>query len=71
MERLRAARKWLEVWGENFCENPDNQPQDKVSRALKVLVLTHKTSEYLAEHDPQALKQAQEALTGESWEKYL
>jgi hypothetical protein len=68
--RQAAARKWLEAYGEK-CSNAKNQPKAKTDRALMVIVLSNKISDFLAEHDPQALKHAQEALTGESWEKYM
>jgi hypothetical protein len=66
--RKQAARQWLEAFAEKM-RNGD-QPTAKTDRALVVIVLDHRTSDWLAEHDPQALKQAQEALSGESWAKY-
>ena len=68
--RQHAARQWLEAFAEK-CRNAKDQPQGKPDRALMVIVLTNKTSDFLAEHDPQSLKQAQEALTGSSWEDHL
>lgn len=67
--RQLAARKWLE----EFAEKTKRQlsPQSEIERALAVICLTHKTSDYLAEHDPQGLKQAQKALAGDSWEDFL
>jgi len=67
--RQVAARQWLEQYHEKMMNG--DQPRDEVSRALMVIVLTHKTSDFLAEHDPQSLKQAQEALGGSSWENFI
>ena len=69
--RQHAARKWLKAHADKWLNKANEKPQGKTDRALMVIVLTHKTSDFLAEFDPQALKQAQEALTGDSWENYL
>ncbi len=63
-ERQKAARKWrLEAW--------PIDPETEQGRALALLCLTPTISDYLAEHDPQGLKQAQKALNGKSWEDYV
>ena len=68
-QRQRAARRWLDDFAEK-CRTGD-QPRGSAERALMVFVLTHETSDFLAEHDPQGLKQAQEVLTpGHSWADY-
>jgi hypothetical protein len=67
-DRIRAARLWLEQYAQK-TRNGD-RPTNKAGRALSVLVLTKPTSDYLAEFDPQALKQAQIALDGTSWEDF-
>lgn len=64
----QSARKWLEYYAD--CRKKDQSPLDAASRALAVICLTEATSNYLAEFDPQALKQAQLALSGKSWENF-
>lgn len=64
--RQAAARCWLEAYAAKHIYG-----ESKHERALAVLVLTHKTSDYLAEFDPQALKQAQLALDVTSWEDFV
>jgi hypothetical protein len=67
--RQLAARRWLEYYAEK-TRGGNPQEAGAAQRALAVIVLTHKTSDYLADHDPQALKQAQQALDGNSWEDW-
>ena len=67
--RQLAAHRWLEVYAGKTRNGPPGH-STAAERALAVIVLTHKTGDYLAEHDPQALKQAQEALDGTSWMDY-
>lgn len=66
--RQNAARKWLDRYADRTRNN--GGPDGKAERALAVIVLTEKTSDFLAEHDPQALKQAQLALDELSWEDF-
>jgi hypothetical protein len=73
--RQQAARRWLDNYADRSRNNPPNttyrgDPSTATYRALCVVVLTHATSNYLAEFDPQALKQAQIALNGKSWEDF-
>lgn len=67
--RQVAANKWAV----EFAESRQNKPpsKDPKTRALAVVVLTDTTRDWLAEHDPMALKQAQEALNGKSYCDYL
>ena len=60
--RQLAAHRWLEVYAGKTRNGPPGH-STAAERALAVIVLTHKTGDYLAEHDPQALKQAQERWT--------
>lgn len=67
-KRQDAARKWIEA----FRLKRETKPvKGKVNKALAVLVLTFQTSDWLAENDPFALRQAQEALDGSSYCDYL
>jgi len=59
-ERQTAARQWAQAFDEKM--KVMGQPQDRVARALMVIVLCGKISDFLAEHDPQSLKQAQQVL---------
>jgi hypothetical protein len=68
--RQTAARLWLEAYAEQI-RNGDSRAEAAIDRALMVILLTLRTSDYLAEHDPQALKQAQTALSGTSWEDHI
>jgi hypothetical protein len=56
--RKDAARHWIN----NFVAS-DFVCVSKEQKALAVIVLDSRISNWLAEHDPQALKQAQEALS--------
>lgn len=67
--RQFAARKWLDAFAERKLQCKEGTKNPQVD-ALIVIVLTQRTSDFLAEHDPQALKQAQKALDGTSWEDY-
>lgn len=66
-KRVLAARRWIQV------HSPLNRSVSRreTDRALIVLVFTYATSDYLAVNDPQALRQAQVALMGDSWEDYV
>jgi hypothetical protein len=52
-------------WAAEFTRNP--LPRSCWEKALLVFLLTEKTSDWLAENDPQALKQAQKAMNGKSY----
>jgi hypothetical protein len=67
-----ASRKWF-AWRADLARTNPKIAEDMTQeqKALNVIVLTHETSEYLAEHDPQALKQCQEAISGCSWQNFL
>lgn len=60
---VMATKKWVDAHKHTRRKTP-------MARALAVFMFTTNTVCWLAEHDPQALKQAQLALTGESWEAY-
>lgn len=64
-ERRKAARRWIDEYERDDVEMDDHE------KSLLVLALTRETSDYLAEVDPQALKQSQTAINGKSWENYL
>jgi hypothetical protein len=65
--RQDAAHKWAANYAE---KNRNHQEQDETKRALAVIALDVRIYNWLAEHDPMALKQCQEALDGTSWENY-
>lgn len=70
--RQKAARKWIICFHEAFdMANLHGKDSNKHLRALACIVLTDRTSDYLAEFDPMALKQGQVALNGKSWENYV
>jgi len=58
--RKAAARKWMEKYKATIEATTVGVER----RALGVIVMDPKISDWLAEHDPKALKQCQEALTG-------
>lgn len=67
--RQAAARRWIEYHQEQYGSLPDTV-YTKTEKALLVIVLTGETVDYLAENDPQALKQAQLALSNKSWQDF-
>ncbi len=69
--RQLAARKWIEDYKPRHIDFTGISWGEKSYRALAVLVLTERTSDFLADTDQQALKQAQLALSGKSWENYV
>lgn len=80
IQRQLAARRWLQNYADRIrgnaagsltVEAAASTQRDAAIRALNVICLTETTSDYLAEHDPQALKQSQIALNGQSWEDYI
>ena len=59
--RKLAAERWAESFADEWrIKNKSTLP--KTTAALAVIVLTDATRAYLAEYDPMALKQAQDAL---------
>lgn len=66
--RQDAAKEWAEAFAEVTRQTPVT---GKNRKALAVICLTDGTRNYLAEHDPMALKQCQEALNGKSYVEYL
>ena len=68
IKRQDAARKWIQHYTE---KTRNNQETGEQPRALAVIVLTERTSDFLAQHDPQALKQAQLALDDRSYEHFM
>lgn len=66
--RKLASQKWREQYHDQI---KNNRPSGKVESALLVIVLDENISNYLAEFDPQALRQAQEALNGKSWADFV
>lgn len=64
LKRQVASQKWAE-------DLIREKKPSKMTKALMVFVLTHDTTNWLAENDPQALRQAQEALNGKSYIDYL
>lgn len=70
--RIQAARAWRENYAKRAPYNSGRHLLESgAAKALLVIVLTESTSDHLAEHDPQALKQAQQAIDLTSWEDYL
>jgi hypothetical protein len=67
-EREQANGRWREAYASQTRSAPEMTVE---RRALAVITLDATISTWLAEHDPQALKQAQRALNGTSWEDYL
>jgi hypothetical protein len=65
--RQEASIKWLEEYEKNVV---DDQPTARRDRALMFLLLPRRTTKWLAEFDPQTLKEAQLSLNGKSWEDY-
>lgn len=81
-QRKLAARKWANEYAEEIrrlTDLLDNKHKDidtttattQHEKALLVMLLTPTTSDYLADNDPQALKQAQVAVSGKSWEDFM
>lgn len=66
--RQIAARCWTARFAEKH-RNRTGETTDPHRRALAVIVLSH--GDYLAEHDPQALKQAQLAMDGTCFEEFV
>jgi hypothetical protein len=71
--RQRAAEAWAWEFNQPAREfNGVNAALDTPSKkALGVYVLTGHIRDYLAEHDPMALRQAQETLNGKSYIDFL
>lgn len=73
--RKAAARKWIAVYTEQVATEQNTNVEGvafgRVSRALAVLVLDLRTSDYLAEFDPMGLEQAQKVLNNLSWKNFV
>lgn len=67
-DRKAAARKWIAAYA---TQTVNRQEASRVARALVVLVMDLRTSDYLAEFDPMGLKQAQESLNNLSWANFM
>jgi hypothetical protein len=69
---IDASDKWAEQYADYWriwSVKTKNVPKEK--SALHVMMLTDHISHYLAEHDPMALRQGQEALNGKSFFDFL
>jgi hypothetical protein len=63
-KRKAAADKWAEWYF-------PMKSQNGYIKALLVILGTKTTRDYLAEHDPMALKQCQEAVSGKSYIDFM
>jgi hypothetical protein len=69
---VQARKNATDQWAEEFAAHTRDTPlKAKKDKALAVIALDPSIRHYLAEHDPMALKQVQEALNGLSYCDYL
>lgn len=68
-KRVDATKAWIEDYDAEMKR--DGQPIDSKSRAILVIVMDARISSWLAEHDPNALEQAQKAMNGKSWNDFI
>ena len=61
LDPKEEARLWIDKFVEKIIQCSTINT-NSITKALLVVVLTKDTSDYLAVHDPMALKQAHEAL---------
>lgn len=72
-KRKAAAAKWAEDFNAPARQYRGKNAalRSKPKKALGVIVLTESVRDYLAEHDPMALMQAQQALNEKDYTNYL